>query len=119
MTMEYVGAARPVAPWLGGKSKLAKTLIERIEGISHDTYAEPFVGMGGIFLRRAYRPKGEVVNDLNSEIINLFRILQRHYPQFMDCLKYQITSRKEFERLRAVDPATLTDLERAARFLYL
>jgi len=60
-----------------------------------------------------------VVNDLNSEIINLFRVLQRHYPQFMDCLKYQITSRREFERLRATDPATLTDLERAGRFLYL
>jgi DNA adenine methylase len=117
--MKYVGAARPVAPWLGGKSKLAKTLIERIEAIPHEAYAEPFVGMGGVFLRRGYRPKSEIINDLNSEIINLFRILQRHYPQFMDCLKYQITSRREFERLRAIDPATLTDLERAGRFLYL
>lgn len=37
----------------------------------------------------------------------------------MDMLKFQITSRREFERLKACDPATLTDLERAARFLYL
>ena len=34
-------------------------------------------------------------------------------------LKWQITSRTEFERLRSVDPDTLTDLERAARFIYL
>nr|WP_235695062.1 DNA adenine methylase [Agrobacterium vitis] len=34
-------------------------------------------------------------------------------------LKFQITSRREFERLRACAPATLTDLERAARFRYL
>lgn len=119
MTQDYVGAAAPVAPWLGGKSKLAKTLIERIERIDHHTYVEPFVGMGGVFLRRAYRPRQEVINDFNGEIINLFRILQRHYPQFMDMLKYQVSSRREFERLRVCDPATLTDLERAARFLYL
>jgi DNA adenine methylase len=50
---------------------------------------------------------------------NLFHILQRHYPQFMDTLKFQITSRREFERLKSCDPNTLTDLERAARFLYL
>lgn len=56
---------------------------------------------------------------VNGEVVNLFRILQRHYPQFMDTLKFQITSRREFERLKACDPATLTDLERAARFIYL
>lgn len=41
------------------------------------------------------------------------------YPQFIDILKFQITSRREFEHLKACDPATLTDLERAARFIYL
>lgn len=37
----------------------------------------------------------------------------------MDTLRFQITPRREFERLKACDPSTLTDLERAARFLYL
>jgi DNA adenine methylase len=37
----------------------------------------------------------------------------------MDLLKWQLTSRAEFQRLVAVDPDTLTDLERAARFIYL
>ncbi|SNY60926.1 DNA adenine methylase, partial [Pseudooceanicola antarcticus] len=80
---------------------------------------EPFVGMGGVFLRRTWKPKCEVANDLNGEITNLFRILQRHCPQLMDVMRFQITSRREFERLRAQDPTGLTDLERAARFLYL
>lgn len=119
MTMEQVRPSVPVAPWQGGKSKLAKTIIARIEGIPHKTYAEPFVGMGGVFLRRGWKPQCEVMNDYNGEIVNLFRILQRHYPQFMDCLKYQISSRREFERLKKTDPVTLTDLERAGRFLYL
>ena len=46
-------------------------------------------------------------------------VLQRHYVAFLDMLRFPITTRTEFERLLAVDPETLTDLERAARFLYL
>ncbi|NEI50492.1 DNA adenine methylase [Rhizobium leguminosarum] len=72
-----------------------------------------------MFFRRRSVPKAEVINYRNGEVVDLFRILQRHYPQFMDTLKFQITSRREFERLKACDPATLTDLERAARFIYL
>ena len=102
--------AAPVASYLGGKSKLAKTLIERIDHIPHSTYIEPFVGMGGVFLRRTWKPKLEVMNDRNGEIINLFRILQRHYQQFMDMLKFQVVSRSRFEQLRQTDPAHLTDL---------
>ncbi len=75
--------------------------------------------MGGIFFRRSERPKCEVINDISKDVITLFRILQRHYPQFLDTLKFQLTSRSEFERLKNTDPDTLTDLERAARFLYL
>jgi DNA adenine methylase len=116
---EQVPPAAPVAPWLGGKKVLHRAIIARIEAIEHSTYVEPFVGMGGVFLRRKWRPKAEVANDLNGEITNPFRILQRHYPQFLEVMRFQITSRREFERLRACDPATLTDLEHAARFLYL
>lgn len=117
--MEQVRPAAPIAPWLGGKKRLQSRIIDKLETIDHKAYVEPFVGMGGIFLRRRFRPKLEVANDANGEIVNLFRILQRHYPQLMEVMRFQISSRREFERLRATDPATLTDLERAARFLYL
>ncbi|MDO5648833.1 DNA adenine methylase [Paracoccus sp. (in: a-proteobacteria)] len=109
----------PVAPWLGGKRNLARRICAIIDGTPCATYAEPFVGMGGIFLRRSARPRAEVINDYSRDIATLFRILQRHYVQFLDVLKFGLTTRAEFERLVAVDPATLTDLERAARFLYL
>ena len=114
-----VAPTRPAAAYIGGKKRLAAELARRIESVPHVTYAEPFVGMGGVFFRRAWAPKCEVVNDISRDVATLFRILQRHYPQFMDALKYQITSRREFERLAACRPDTLTDLERAARFLYL
>ncbi|MCA0305630.1 MAG: DNA adenine methylase [Proteobacteria bacterium] len=110
---------RPVAPWIGGKRNLADLIASRIQATPHQLYAEPFVGMGGVFLRRPFRASAEVINDINREVVTLFRVLQRHYVAFLDMLKWQITSRAEFERLKATDPTTLTDLERAARFIYL
>ena len=104
---------------MGGKHLLAKTLLPRLEAIPHTGYAEPFVGMGGVFLRRPERAKSEVINDYNREVANFFRILQRHYIAFMEMMRFQITTRAEFQRLTQTHPETLTDLERAARFLYL
>lgn len=114
-----VRPVKPVAPWVGGKRALSGRLVEMISRVDHKLYAEPFIGMGGVFFRRKHRPTCEVINDRSRDVANLFRILQRHYPQFMDTLKWQLSSRAEFERLMKVDPDTMTDLERAARFLYL
>ena len=109
----------PVAPWIGGKRNLAKRICALIDADQHTTYAEPFVGMGGIFLRRRRPARAEVINDAGRDVYNLFRVLQEHYVAFLDLLRFQITTQANFERLVAVDPATLTDLQRAARFLYL
>lgn len=113
---------RPVntpAPYMGGKLRLAPKIVERINRVPHNLYVEVFVGMGGVFFKRDNQPHAEVINDKSGDVVNLFRILQRHYVAFMDHLRYQLTSRKEFERLVKTDPQSLTDLERAARFLYL
>ncbi|MGJ4971002.1 DNA adenine methylase [Bradyrhizobium sp. HKCCYLRH1073] len=114
-----VAPVRPAAAYIGGKRRLGELLARRIEAIHHETYAEPFIGMGGVFFRRRWAPRREVINDVSRDVVTLFRILQRHYPQFLETLKFQVTSRAEFERLAAANSDTLTDLERAARFLYL
>jgi DNA adenine methylase len=114
-----VQPTRPIAPYLGGKRNLSRRLCALIDRHDHQTYAEPFVGMGGIFLRRSKRPAAEVINDRGREVYTLFRVLQEHYVAFLDLLRFQITTQANFNRLVAVDPETLTDLQRAARFLYL
>ena len=118
-SFDQVRPREPVAPYQGGKSKLADTVISYINQIPHNTYAEVFVGMGGIFLRRDYKPPAEVINDYSRDVSSFFRVLQIHYVAFLDMLKWQITTRSEFERLISIDPDTLTDMQRAARFLYL
>lgn len=119
-TLTPVAATLPVAPYIGGKRSLAKTITALIEATPHDRYSEAFVGMGGIFLRRRARPKVEVINDLSDDVWTLFRVVQEHLAPFLDVLrKLTFTSRTEFDRLVRIDPSTLTDLQRAARFLYL
>lgn len=118
-TYRAVRPVSPVAGYIGGKRNLARRLIPVLQAVPHRCYAEPFVGMGGIFFRRDQAPPAEVINDWSGDVACLFRILQRHYEALMDELKYKLTSRAEFERLMASVPDTLTDLERAARFLYL
>lgn len=118
-SFERVDPVRPLAPYIGGKRQLAKRLVALINSIEHRTYAEVFVGMGGIFLRRDQRPKAEVINDWSEDVATFFRVIQHHYLAFLDMLRWQVTSRAGFEKLLALEPSSLTDMQRSARFLYL
>ena len=119
MSMQPVTPVQPAAPYVGGKLKLAPEIVKVINATEHSSYCECFVGMGGVFLRREYSPPAEIINDRSKDIANFFRVLQRHYVAFMDMLRWQLTSRADFDRLIRTRPEQLTDLERAARFLYL
>lgn len=112
-------AISPPAPYIGGKRILAKRIVEMLDGISHTTYVEPFVGMGGVFFRRKNVARCEVINDFSKDIATFFRVLQRHPTALTDQLRWQLTSRADFERQQFTDPDRLTDIERAARFFYL
>lgn len=119
MSLTNVMPISPAAGYLGGKRNLARRVCAIIQSVDHDGYAEPFVGMGGIFFRRATRPRFEAINDISGDVTTLFRVVRRHYQALVDELDWLPASREEFERLRAVDPSGLTDIERAARFIYL
>lgn len=114
-----VEPVRPLAPYIGGKRQLAQRLVALINAIDHRTYAEVFVGMGGVFLRRDQKPKAEVINDWSEDVATFFRVIQHHYLAFLDMLRWQVTSRAGFEKLLALEPSSLTDMQRSARFLYL
>jgi DNA adenine methylase len=119
MTITKTQPLSGLAPWLGGKRHLARRLITRIEAVPHVCYAEPFVGMGGVFLRRPHKAKVEAINDWSRDVATLFRVVQRHRDALIEEIAWRVASREEFTRLVATNPDTLTDLERAARFCYL
>ena len=114
-----VDPARPVAPYVGGKRNLARRLIALIEATPHTTYIEPFVGMGGVFLRRRSRPACAIINDLSGDVANLFRCMRAHPDALVAAVEMQLQTRADFDRHQRQDPTLLTDIQRAARFLYL
>ncbi len=106
----------PLAGWMGGKSLLARRIIECIP--QHDCYVEPFCGAAWVLFKKP-ESKVEVINDINKEVVTLYRCLQWHLEEFVRYFKWALVARDEFERLKTANPDTLTDIQRAARFYYL
>jgi DNA adenine methylase len=102
--------------YVGGKRALAKRVIGLFP--KHTTYVEAFAGGAQVFFHKP-PSKVEVLNDLDGEIVNFFRVCQAHYEELLRYLRFTLVSRKYFDLLRATDPTTLTDIQRAARYLYL
>jgi DNA adenine methylase len=102
--------------YIGGKNRLAKRLIALFP--KHTTYVEPFAGGAQVFFHKE-PSRVEVLNDLDGEIVNFFRICQWHYEELTRYLRFCVTSRRLYEQLVATDPSTLTDVQRAGRFFYL
>jgi len=104
-------------PWLGGKSRLADTIIKLIP--SHERYAEVCTGAGWVFFRKP-QARLESLNDINGDLIAFYRVLQSHLEEFCKQFKWLLTSRELFDDFkRQQDAAGLTDIQRAARFYYL
>lgn len=90
-----------------------------IQDTPHDGFADVFVGMGGVFLKRTQRPPFEAINDLSGDVANLYRVARRHHQALIDTMEWLVASRDEFDRQLRTDPTMLTDIERAARFLFI
>lgn len=108
--------AAPIIPWIGGKSRLAKHILPLFP--EHSCYVEPFAGAAAIFFHKE-QVKAEVLNDINSDLVNLYRIVKHHLDEFVRQFRWALTSRELFKWLHTTPPEVLTDIQRAARFYYL
>ncbi|BBI91284.1 DNA adenine methylase [Serratia symbiotica] len=106
----------PIIPWVGGKRRLAKHLLPLFP--QHKCYVEPFCGGAALFFRKK-ASKVEVINDINGELINLYRVVKNHLEEFVRQFKWALSSRQIFDWQKATPTEVLTDIQRAARFYYL
>ncbi|MDG9992340.1 DNA adenine methylase [Acinetobacter ursingii] len=107
----------PIIPWMGGKRRLASRLIPKFP--NHSCYVELFCGGAALFFLRPEPAKVEVINDLDGELINLYRVVQNHLEEFIKQFKWSLTSRTMFNWIKEAYCPGLTDIQRAARFYYL
>ena len=101
---------------MGGKSKLRKSIIEMIP--EHTCYVELFFGAGWVYFGKE-PSKVEVINDIDKELINLFKTLKYHAPEVERLLQYEFSGRSIFEEYKNTSVEYLTEINRAIRFLYL
>lgn len=102
--------------YIGGKNRIAKKIIALLP--RHTTYVEPFAGGAQVFFHKD-PSRVEVLNDLNGDVVNFFRICQSHHTELIRYLKFTVVSRQWFSLFEAENPGALTDVQRAVRFFYL
>lgn len=105
---------KPILRWQGGKSRMLKDIMPLIP--KHVCYCEPFAGGLAVLLAKERSPV-EVVNDLNGNLVALYRNLQFHLPALLNELDWLFTSRDNL--FDFIKQPGLTELQRAARFLYV
>lgn len=108
--------SKPIVPWIGGKRRLAKHLLPQFP--DHTCYVEPFAGAAALFFLKPIS-KVEVLNDINGDLVNLYRVVQHHLEEFCRQFKHALISRQIYQWLKITPEQTLTDIQRAARFFYL
>lgn len=108
---------KPLIPWPGGKSRLAKTLLPLFP--DHRCYVEPFAGAAALLFAREEPAPVEVLNDINGDLIRLYRCVQHHLDEFVRQFRWALHSRELFRWLRLAHLDGLTDIQRAARFFFL
>src|ERR1700694_5954913 len=96
--------------YIGGKNRLAAQIISVLP--EHTTYVEPFAGGAQVFFHKQ-PSQVEVLNDLDFDVVNFFRVCQWHYQELVRCLEFVPVSRKLHSLLLETKAETLTDVQRA------
>ncbi len=84
---------RPLLRYHGGKWKLAPWIISHFP--EHRVYVEPYGGAASVLLQKP-RCYAEVYNDLDSEVVNLFRVVRERGAELVEKLKDTPFSREEY-----------------------
>lgn len=111
----------PVVKWVGGKRQILDEILKYVPD-DFSTYYEPFVGGGAVLF--ALCPQKAVVNDVNSELINIYQVIRDDADALVNDLKKHENNREYFYNLREKDRdkdsyCKLSPVERASRIIYL
>ncbi len=104
--------------WIGGKNELKKEIVSRFPE-RYSNYVEVFGGAGWVLFHKEKLGK-EIYNDLNSEFVNLFKIIKYHPEEFIKECEFLNNSRELLEEYKEnYTRKNLTDIQRASNFYML
>ncbi|MDR1056436.1 MAG: DNA adenine methylase [Prevotellaceae bacterium] len=112
----------PFLKWVGGKRQLIFEIKKYLpKKLSNSIYYEPFVGGGALFFH--LQPKKAIINDSNSELINVYKVIRDNIKELIQDLKKHKNEVEYYYEIRALDRCplftTLSDVEKASRIIFL
>lgn len=107
--------------WVGGKRILRKNILAQFPPeASFDWYIEVFGGAGWVLFAKDRHAKMEVFNDINGDLINLYRCVKYHSEALQKELAFSFTSREQFtDYYKQLETRGFTDIQRAARYYFI
>lgn len=106
--------------WVGGKTQLLPELIKRVPP-EINNYYEPFLGGGALFFKLL--PKKACLLDINADLINLYQVIRDDLEELIADLRHHVYEKEYYYKMRGIDRTpqylSLTDIQRASRFIYL
>lgn len=119
--MSKIDLASPVVKWVGGK----RQLLERLMPLFPETYisyCEPFIGGGAVLF--ALQPQKAIVNDINSELIGVYRAIKDDVEALIKRLAQFENTKECFYEVRGWDRNAefynqLSNIDKAARVIFL
>lgn len=132
---EFISDAKPFLKWAGGKTQLIddiwRNLPEKPETIH--TYIEPFAGSGAVMfamLKNFPSISKVVINDINSDLINAYRVIRQNPQALIERLKkiqneYYLsageTEKQEYflSKRKIFNTGNLNDVEKTALLIFL
>ncbi|WP_189243185.1 DNA adenine methylase [Planobispora rosea] len=100
-------------PYYGAKGRLAPWILSHMP--EHAIYVEPFIGSGAVLLAKA-PARTEVINDLNGDVVNFWRVLRDRYDELVGALQFTPYARDEYLFCRDGRAGPTDDVERARQF---
>lgn len=99
----------------GGKNGMANKILPFIP--DHKSYVEPFFGSGGIFFKKK-KVAIETINDLNSDVVNLFKILQdeKKFKEFFRIIEFTPYSREIYNEAKEYEKHEIGSIQRSALY---
>lgn len=111
---------QPIIKWVGGKRQLLPEINKYVpKKIS--TYYEPFIGGGAVLFD--LQPKKAVVNDFNSELVNLYTVVKDNVDELIDDLRTHQNEEEYYYHIRGLDRTeefkNMSNVQKASRLIFL
>lgn len=108
--------AQPFLKWAGGKTQLLNELIKRVP-VKYNVYFEPFIGGGALYF--AIAPDEAVIADINDDLVNAYLVVRDNPDELLKALSKYKNEKDFYYSVRSQDQHKLSEIERAARLIYL